>query len=52
MKINNRKELQNIALNNSADIDCKGFMKIYREFAKEPNLFVTIHTMLPASYLL
>ena len=26
MKINNRKELQNIAINNSADIDHKDFM--------------------------
>ena len=31
MKINNRKELQNIAINHSADIDYKEFMKIYRE---------------------
>ena len=31
MKINNRKELQNIAINHSADIDYKDFMKIYRE---------------------
>ena len=28
MKINNRRELQNIAFNHSADIDCKDFMKI------------------------
>ena len=31
MKINNRKELQNIAINHSADIDYKEFMDIYRE---------------------
>ena len=31
MKINNRKELQNIALNSSADIDYKDFINIYRE---------------------
>ena len=31
MKINNRKELQNIAINHSADINYKDFMKIYRE---------------------
>ena len=30
MKINNRRELQNIAFNHSADIDCKDFKKIYR----------------------
>ena len=30
MKINNRKELQNIAINHSADIDHNGFVRIYR----------------------
>ena len=39
MKINNKKELQNIAINRSADIDYKDFMKIYRECAKEPYFF-------------
>ena len=28
MKVNNRKELQNIAINHSVDIDYKDFMKI------------------------
>ena len=31
MKIKNRKELQNIAINHSADIDYNDFVKIYRE---------------------
>ena len=31
MKISNKKELQNIAINHSADIDYKDFIKIYRE---------------------
>ena len=35
-KINNKRELQNIAINHSADIDYKDFMKIYRECIKEP----------------
>ena len=48
MKINNRKELQNIAINHSADIDYKDFMKIYRECIKEPYSFLTINTTLPA----
>ena len=30
MKINNKRELQNIANNHSADIDYKDFVKIYR----------------------
>ena len=49
MKINNRKELQSIAINHSADIDYKDFMKIYRERTKEPFNFLTIDTTLPAS---
>ena len=49
MKINSRKELQNIAINHYADIDYKDFMKIYRECTKEPFNFLTIDTTLPAS---
>ena len=52
MKINNKKELQNIAINHSADIDYKDFVKIYRECTKEPYSFLTIDTTLPASDLL
>ena len=40
MKINNKRELQNIAINHSVDIDYNDFMKSYRECTKEPyNLF-------------
>ena len=49
MKINNRKELQNIAINHSADIDYQDFMKIYRECTKEPFNVLTVNTTLPAS---
>ena len=49
MKINNKRELQNIAINHSADIDYKDFMKIYRECTKEPYNFLTIDTTLPSS---
>ena len=49
MKINNRKELQNIAINHSADVDYKDFFEIYRECQKEPYSFLTIDTTLPAS---
>ena len=48
-KINNRKELQNIAINHSADINYKYFMKIYRECSKKPYSLLTIDTTLPAS---
>ena len=39
MKINSKRELQNIAINHSVDIDYKDFMKVYRECTKEPNSF-------------
>ena len=39
MKINNKRELQNIAINHTADIDYKDFMKIYRECTEEPYFF-------------
>ena len=48
MKINNRRKLQNIAINHSADIHYNDFMKIYRECAKEPFKFLTIDITLPA----
>ena len=49
MKINNKRELQNIAINHSANIDYQDFIKIYRECTKEPYNFLTIDTTLPAS---
>ena len=48
-KINNRKELQNIVINHSADFDYKDFLKIYRECTAEPYSFLTIDNTLPAS---
>ena len=47
MKIENKKELQNIATNHSADIDYKDFVKSYRDCTKEPYSFLTIDTTLP-----
>ena len=49
MKINNKRELENLAINHSADIDYKDFIKIYRECTKEPYNFVTIDTTLPST---
>ena len=49
MKINNRRKLQNIAINHSADIDYNDFINIYRKCAKEPFSFFAIFTTLPAS---
>ena len=39
MKIPNKRELQQIALNHSSDIDFKDFMKIYRKYTAEPYSF-------------
>ena len=47
MKIHNRRELQQIAINNSAYIDYKDVLKIYRNCAKEPYSFLTINTTPP-----
>ena len=49
MKLNNRKELQNIATNHLADIDYKDFMKIYREYTRKPYSILTTDTTLPSS---
>ena len=39
MKTYNNRELQNIEINHSTDVDYKDFMKIYREGTKNRNLF-------------
>ena len=44
MKINNKRELQNIAIIHSPNIDYQDFMKIYRECTKEQYTFLTIDT--------
>ena len=43
-KLNNKRELQNIAINHSADIDYKDFIKIYRNCTKELYNVLTIDT--------
>ena len=49
MKINNKRELKNIAINHSADIDYKDFIKICRDYTKEPYIVLTIDTTLPST---
>ena len=49
MKINNKRELKNIAIDHSADIDYQDLMEIYRECTRKPFNFLTIDTTLPAS---
>ena len=48
MKIRNKRELQQIALNHSSDIAFKDFMKIYKKYTKEPNSFLVNDTTLPS----
>ena len=52
MKTNNKRELKNIAINHSADIDYQDLKRIYRECMKQPYNFLTIDNTLPASDLL
>ena len=44
MKILNKREPQQIALNHSSDIDFKDFMKIYKECTLEPYSFLVNDT--------
>ena len=46
MKIPNKRELQQIALNHSSDIDFKDFMKIYKKCTAEPYSFLVNDTTL------
>ena len=46
-KLNNKRELQNIAINHSADIDYKDFVNIYRNCTREPYNFLIIDTTQP-----
>ena len=48
VKIPNKRELQQIALNHSSDIDFKDFMKNYRKYTKEPYSFLVNDTTLPS----
>ena len=48
MKIYNKKELQQIAINHSADINYKDFLNIYKNCTKESYSFLTIDTTLTA----
>ena len=48
MKIHNKRELQNITITHSVDIDYNDFLKIYRNCTNEPYSFLTIDTTLNA----
>ena len=48
MKIPNKRELQQIALNHSSDIDFKDSMKIYKKCTAKPYSFLVNDTALPS----
>ena len=48
MKIPNKRELQQIALNHSSVIDFKDFIKIYKKSTAEPYSFLVNDTTLPS----
>ena len=48
MKIPNKRELQQIVLNHSSDIDVKDFMNIYKKWTAESYSFLVNNTTLPS----
>ena len=50
MKIPNKRELQQIALTHSSDIDFKDFMKIHKKCTAEPYSFLVNDTTLPSDH--
>ena len=48
MKIPNKRELQQIASNHSSDTEFKDFMKLYKDYIKEPYSFLVNDTTLPS----
>ena len=48
IKIPNKRELQQIALNHSSDTDFKDFIKIYKKCTVEPYCFLVKDTTLPS----
>ena len=49
MKIPNKRELQQIALNHSSDIDFNDFVKIYKKCTDNPYSFLVNDTTLPSN---
>ena len=49
MKVSNKRELQQIAINHSSDINTKDFIEIYRKCTDKPYSFLVIDTTLPSN---
>ena len=52
MKVPNNRELMQIAINHSSDINTKDFIEIYRKCTDKPYPFLVIDTTLPSNNLL
>ena len=52
MKMPDKRELQQTAINHSSDINTKGFIEIYRKCTVKPFSFLVIDTTLPSNNLL
>ena len=52
MQIPNKRDLQQIASNQLSDIDFKDFMKLYKDYTKEPYSFLVNDTTLSSDNLL
>ena len=48
MKIPNKRELKQISINHSADVDFKDFINIYRKCTLEPYSFLAHDKTLPS----
>ena len=44
MKISKKRELRPISINHSSDIDCRGFMNLYKKYAAKLYSFLVNHT--------
>ena len=49
IKIPNKRELQQIAINHSSDINTKDFIEIYKKFTDKPYSFLVIDTTLSSN---
>ena len=49
MKIHDKRELQRIASSHLSDIEFKDFMKLYKDYMKEPYSFLVNHTILSSN---
>ena len=49
MKVSNKRELQQIAVNHSSDINTKNFIEIYRKYADKSYSFLVIDTTLQSN---